>query len=120
MPPPSELIRPPSKAAVIFLRRTAGKQNGRRLSSIMAVWRASISAKGWFQQPNPTPDQKLTLLPPPQIRPRHEYDGLTPVPPLRRWRSNPPARRNAGAGIWALASTPCTLTRVLFGEYGVI
>jgi hypothetical protein len=40
------------------------------------VWRASISAKGWFQQPNPTPDQKLTLLPPPQIRPRHEYDGL--------------------------------------------
>jgi hypothetical protein len=33
------------------------------------VWRASISAKGWFQQPNPTPDQKLTLLPPPQIRP---------------------------------------------------
>jgi len=34
--PPSELIRPPSKAAVIFLRRTAGKQNGRRLSSIMA------------------------------------------------------------------------------------
>jgi len=36
MTPPSELIRPPSKAAVIFLRRTAGKQNGRRLSSIMA------------------------------------------------------------------------------------
>src|SRR5215472_3095552 len=36
MTPPSELIRPPSKAAVIFLRRTAGKQNGRRLSSLMA------------------------------------------------------------------------------------
>src|SRR5580700_2505722 len=31
-----------------------------------------------FQQPNPTPDQKLTLLPPPSIRPRHEYDGLAP------------------------------------------
>jgi hypothetical protein len=33
------------------------------------MWRASIPAKGWIQQPNPTPDQKLTLLPPPQIRP---------------------------------------------------
>src|SRR5947207_16002012 len=36
MTPPSELIRPPSKAAVIFLRSTAGKQNGRRLSLVMA------------------------------------------------------------------------------------
>src|SRR5713226_2813538 len=77
MTPPSELIRPPSKAAVIFLRRTAGKQNGRRLSSVMAGVRASIPAKGWLQQPNPTPDQQLTLLPPPLIRPRHEYDRLT-------------------------------------------
>src|SRR5580692_9167674 len=33
-----------------------------------------------FQQPNPTPDQKLTLLPPPPIRPRHEYDGLESDP----------------------------------------
>src|SRR5713226_131013 len=74
--PPSELIRPPSKAAVIFLRRTAGKQNGRRLSSVMAGVRASIPAKGWLQQPNPTPDQQLTLLPPPLIRPPHEYDRL--------------------------------------------
>src|SRR5438270_6610202 len=76
MTPPSELIRPPSKAAVIFLRRTAGKQNGRRLSSVMAGVACLDPAKGWLQQPNPTPDQKLTLLPPPQIRPRHEYDGL--------------------------------------------
>src|SRR6266849_10449346 len=76
MTPPSELIRPPSKAAVIFLRRTAGKQNGRRLSSVIAGVRASIPAKGWLQQPNPTPDQQLTLLPPPLIRPRHEYDRL--------------------------------------------
>src|SRR6266852_6242364 len=81
MTPPSELIRPPSKAAVIFLRRTAGKQNGRRLSSVMAGVRASIPAKGWLQQPNPTPDQQLTLLPPPLIRPRHEYDRLA----LSRW-----------------------------------
>src|SRR5712671_4889541 len=76
MTPPSELIRPPSKAAVIFLRWTTGKQNGRRLSSVMAGVACLDPAKGWLQQPNPTPDQKLTLLPPPQIRPRHEYDGL--------------------------------------------
>src|SRR5216684_261443 len=79
MTPPSELIRPPSKAAVIFLRRTAGKQNGRRLSSVMAGVRASIPAKGWLQQPNPAPDQQLTLLPPPLIRPRHEYDRLAAI-----------------------------------------
>src|ERR1700675_3701562 len=36
MTPPSELIRPASKAAVIFLRWATGKQNGRRLSSVMA------------------------------------------------------------------------------------
>src|SRR6266404_5635474 len=40
------------------------------------AWRASIPAKGWLQQPNPTPDQTLTLLPSPQNPPRHEYDGL--------------------------------------------
>src|SRR5712671_3378975 len=78
MTPPSELIRPPSKAAVIFLRWTTGKQNGRRLSSVMAGVACLDPAKGWLQQPNPTPDQKLTLLPPPQNRPRHEYDGLAP------------------------------------------
>src|SRR5882762_3756269 len=86
MTPPSELIRPPSKAAVIFLRWTTGKQNGRRLSSVMAGVACLDPAKGWLQQPNPTPDQKLTLLPPPQIRPRHEYDGLDcckPSPALR-------------------------------------
>src|SRR3954466_2724667 len=74
--PPSELIRPPSKAAVIFLRQTAGKQNGRRLSSVMAGVARVIPAKGWLQQPKPTPDQKLTPLPPPLICLRHEYDGL--------------------------------------------
>jgi len=42
----------------------------------MAGVRASIPAKGWLQQPNPAPDQQLTLLPPPLIRPRHEYDRL--------------------------------------------
>ncbi len=34
--PESDVMRPPSKAAVIFLRPTAGNENGRRLSSIMA------------------------------------------------------------------------------------
>ena len=34
--PASEVMRPPSNAAVIFLRPTAGNENGRRLSSIMA------------------------------------------------------------------------------------
>src|SRR6266851_4397060 len=97
MTPPSELIRPPSKAAVIFLRRTAGKQNGRRLSSVMAGVRASIPAKGWLQQPNPTPDQQLTLLPPPLIRPRHEYDRLVSArqPPARGSRAFPDPLRNA-------------------------
>src|SRR5882672_6445880 len=84
MTPPSELIRPPSKAAVIFLRWTTGKQNGRRLSSVMAGVACLDPAKGWLQQPNPTPDQKLTLLPPPQIRPRHEYDGLDHLRNRRR------------------------------------
>src|SRR5690242_118784 len=35
-------------------------------------WRAPIPAKGWLQQPNPTPDQKLTLPPPPQNPPLRE------------------------------------------------
>ncbi len=34
--PPSEVIRPPSKAAVTFLRATAGNANGSTVSSIMA------------------------------------------------------------------------------------
>src|SRR5262249_57880148 len=34
--PPSEVIRPPSNAAVIFLPATAGKANGRTLSLVMA------------------------------------------------------------------------------------
>jgi hypothetical protein len=34
--PPSEVIRPPSNAAVIFLLATAGKANGRNLSLAMA------------------------------------------------------------------------------------
>jgi hypothetical protein len=72
MTPPSELIRPPSKAAVIFLRCTAGKENDRRLSSVMAGVARFDPAKGWLQQPNPTLDQMLMLLPPPHFRLRRE------------------------------------------------
>jgi hypothetical protein len=43
--PPSQLMRPPSNAAVIFLRSTEmGSENGSRLSSIMAGVAASDSA----------------------------------------------------------------------------
>ena len=35
-PTASEVIRPPSNAAVIFLLATAGKANGRNLSLVMA------------------------------------------------------------------------------------
>jgi hypothetical protein len=50
--PPSELMRPPSKAAVIFLRRTDGSENGNTLSSVMAGVAASDSARGWLRHPN--------------------------------------------------------------------
>ena len=40
--PPSEVIRPPSKAAVTFLRATAGKVKGSSVSSVMADVAASI------------------------------------------------------------------------------
>ena len=68
MTPPSELIRPPSKAAVTFLRSTAGKENGRRLSSVMAGVARFDPVQGWLKQPNPTPEQMLMLLPPPHFR----------------------------------------------------
>ena len=43
--PPSDEIRPPSKAAVTFLRRTAGRWKGRRLSSVMAGVALSLFGK---------------------------------------------------------------------------
>jgi hypothetical protein len=46
--PPSELMRPPSNAAVSFLRSTDGSENGSRLLSIMAGVAASDSARGWL------------------------------------------------------------------------
>src|SRR5271165_4123812 len=40
--PPSELISPPSKAAVTFFRRTLGSENGRSVSSSLAGMAASV------------------------------------------------------------------------------
>ena len=62
--PPSEVRRPPSKAAVTFLRPTAGKHNGGNVSSVMAGVAREIWWKGWPKQPNPTPNQPLKLHPP--------------------------------------------------------
>jgi hypothetical protein len=73
MTPPFELRRPPSNAAVTFSRYTAGNPNSNKLSSVMVrAWRAPICRKDWLQQPVPTPDQKLTPLPPTHIRLRYE------------------------------------------------
>jgi len=43
--PPSEVIRPPSNAAVIFLRATAGKANGGNLWLVVAgvVWHDRVN-----------------------------------------------------------------------------
>ena len=43
--PPSEVRRPPSNAAVTGLRETAGNENGRRLSSVMAGEASETSAR---------------------------------------------------------------------------
>jgi hypothetical protein len=58
--PACEMMRPPSKAAVIFLRPTAGNENGRRLSSIMAA----VASMRWLKIH--TLYQYLTLHPPAQ------------------------------------------------------
>jgi hypothetical protein len=63
MTPPSDVRRPPSKAAVIFLRETAGNENGRIVSSVMASVASRGPRAGLVQQPNPTPSQRLTPRP---------------------------------------------------------
>jgi hypothetical protein len=44
--PPSEVIRPPSNAAVTFLAPTAGNANGRIVSSVMAAVVGAKAHKG--------------------------------------------------------------------------
>src|SRR5580765_3156475 len=71
------------------------------------AWRASIPAKDWLQQPNPTPDQMLTLLPPPQNRPvmnrmgfRNGPLGVKPPSDVSRYRDRASVRgRHAGRHI---------------------
>ena len=69
MTPPSELIRPRSKAAVTFFRSTAGKENGRRSSSVIVGVARFDPVQAWLKQPNLTPDQILMLLSPPNSAP---------------------------------------------------
>jgi len=57
--PPSEESRPPSKAAVTFLRPMAGKQNGSKLSSVMAGVAASDLGAEWLRHPISTLYQSL-------------------------------------------------------------
>src|SRR3954471_9236876 len=49
--PPSDVMRPPSNAAVTFLRATAGKWNGSRLSSDMAGVAREVAWTGWLRHP---------------------------------------------------------------------
>jgi hypothetical protein len=51
--PPSELIRPPSNAAVIFLPATAGNENGSNVSSVMAGVAEIEQVKRMASTPNP-------------------------------------------------------------------
>lgn len=44
--PPSEVIRPRSNAAVTFLGAMAGNEDGRAVSSVMAVWHRSMRSAG--------------------------------------------------------------------------
>src|SRR3981081_194678 len=78
MTPPSELIRPPSKAAVIFLRWTTGKQNGRRLSSIMAGVACLDLGKGLASATESYAQSKAYATSATPNPPCHEYDGLAP------------------------------------------
>src|SRR6267378_3995826 len=92
MTPPSELIRPPSKAAVIFLRWTTGKQNGRRLSSVMAGVACLDPGKGLASATESYARSNAYATSVTANPPRHEYDGLVelklgPIDKLLRVRS---------------------------------
>src|SRR3954453_6421021 len=62
--PPSELSRPPSKAAVTFLPPMAGKENPGSISSSMAGVAIPVRHQAWSQHPNLTPNQELGPCPP--------------------------------------------------------
>jgi hypothetical protein len=60
----SELIRPLSKAAVIFLLLTAGKRNGRRLLSLMADVARVNTGRGPGFKDRVSREAKRVMLPP--------------------------------------------------------
>ena len=81
--PPSEVIRPPSNAAVT-LCRTDGRENGSRVSSIMAGVAASDPAEIGVDTQLSASNQTLTLHPPanPALQGIRwaRYEGPSPGP----------------------------------------
>ncbi len=65
--PPSEVMRPPSKAAVTFLRRTDGNKNGSGVFSTMAGVAPSDSADIGLDTQISASNQTITLRPPSAI-----------------------------------------------------
>jgi hypothetical protein len=47
--PPSDVMRPSSNAAVIFLPRMAGNENGSSISSVMAGVARKMRRQGWLR-----------------------------------------------------------------------
>ena len=70
--PPSDEISPPPKSAVTFLRLTAGRSNGSRLSSVMVDVALSLPGEKDAGQRLSTQYQRLTPRPPPQHQTRRE------------------------------------------------
>src|SRR5215468_1260854 len=102
--PPSEVIRPPSNAAVIFLLATAGKANGRNLSLVMAgvvrydrVNRMALAPNSYarpIRYATPANIQKSL---------RYEKDGLALGCQFRWTRQLPPAARRLEHNLSALS-----------------
>ena len=62
--PPSDEISPPSKSAVTFLRLTAGRSNGSRISSVMVGVALSLPGEKDAGQRLSTQYKRLTPCPP--------------------------------------------------------
>ena len=77
--PPSEVMRPPSNAAVTFLRRTAGKPKLSIVSSCMAGVARSDQVNGSVSTPNPETRSAAYATPahPNKSLPCHEYERLS-------------------------------------------
>ncbi len=73
--PPSDEIRPPSKSAVTFLPYTAGRTNGRRVSSVVADVALSLSRWKCAGQRISSRCQRLKPCPPSNPRPSGNKSG---------------------------------------------